>query len=52
LQKGFIRAEVMYYKDLLDAGSEAAVKQAGKFSLQGKDYIVRDGDIVHIRFNI
>lgn len=52
LQKGFIRAEVMYFQDLLDAGSEAAVKQAGKFSLQGKDYIVRDGDIVHIRFNI
>ncbi|MCU0480177.1 MAG: redox-regulated ATPase YchF [Anaerolineae bacterium] len=52
LQKGFIRAEVMYFQDLLDAGSEAAVKQAGKFSLQGKDYIVRDGDIVHIRFNV
>ncbi|MDX2077770.1 MAG: redox-regulated ATPase YchF [bacterium] len=52
LQKGFIRAEVMYFQDLLDAGSEAAVKQAGKFSLQGKDYVIRDGDIVHIRFNI
>lgn len=52
LQKGFIRAEVMYFQDLLDAGSEAAVKQAGKFSLQGKDYVVRDGDIVHIRFNV
>ncbi len=49
LQRGFIRAEVIYYQDLLDAGSEAAVKQVGKMSLQGKDYVVKDGDIVHIR---
>jgi len=49
LQKGFIRAEVMHYKDLLDAGSEAAVKQAGKMHLEGKEYVVKDGDIVHIR---
>ncbi|GAB4522403.1 MAG: redox-regulated ATPase YchF [Anaerolineae bacterium] len=51
LQRGFIRAEVIYYQDLLEAGSEAAVKQAGKMSLQGKEYVVRDGDIVHIRHN-
>lgn len=52
LQKGFIRAEVMQYQDLLDAGSEAEVKKQGKMQLQGKDYIVKDGDIVHIRFNV
>lgn len=52
LQKGFIRAEVMHYQDLLDAGSEAEVKKQGKMHLEGKDYIVKDGDIVHIRFNV
>ena len=52
LQKGFIRAEVMKYDDLLAAGSEAALKAAGKFRLEGKDYVVKDGDIVHIRFNV
>jgi hypothetical protein len=49
LQRGFIRAEVMTYDDLLAAGSEAAVKQVGKLRLEGKEYIVRDGDILHIR---
>jgi ribosome-binding ATPase len=49
LQKGFIRAEVMTYEDLMAAGSENAVKQAGKLRLEGKDYIVKDGDIMHIR---
>nr|PZN52170.1 MAG: redox-regulated ATPase YchF [Chloroflexota bacterium] len=49
LQKGFIRAEVMAYDDLIALGSEAAMKQAGKLRLEGKDYIVKDGDIVHIR---
>ncbi|NWF67857.1 MAG: redox-regulated ATPase YchF [Chloroflexi bacterium] len=49
LQKGFIRAEVMTYEDLITAGSEAAVKSSGKFRLEGKEYIVKDGDIVHIR---
>jgi len=52
LQKGFIRAEVMHYDDLIAAGSEAAMKQQGKLRLEGKDYIVKDGDIVHIRFNV
>jgi ribosome-binding ATPase len=52
LQKGFIRAEVMRYEDLIAAGSEAAVKQAGKMHLHGKEYIVKDGDIVHVRFNV
>ncbi len=49
LQKGFIRAEVMKYADLIAAGSEAALKSTGKLRLEGKDYIVQDGDIVHIR---
>ena len=49
LQKGFIRAEVMAYDDLLTLGSEAAMKQAGKMRLEGKEYIVQNGDIVHIR---
>ena len=52
LQKGFIRAEVMAYDDLIAAGSEAAMKATGKLRLEGKDYIVKDGDIVHIRFNV
>lgn len=52
LQKGFIRAEVMAYNDLIAAGSEAALKSAGKFRLEGKEYVVKDGDIVHIRFNV
>jgi ribosome-binding ATPase len=52
LQKGFIRAEVMAYDDLMAAGSETAVKSAGKMRLEGKEYIVKDGDIVHIRFNV
>lgn len=49
LQKGFIRAEVMTYDDLIAAGSEAALKSTGKFRLEGRDYVVKDGDIVHIR---
>ncbi|MDZ4768625.1 MAG: redox-regulated ATPase YchF [Chloroflexota bacterium] len=52
LQKGFIRAEVMAYDDLVAGGSEAALKATGKFRLEGKEYIVKDGDIVHIRFNV
>jgi ribosome-binding ATPase len=49
LQKGFIRAEVFHYNDLITLGGEAAVKQAGKFRLEGKEYIVKDGDIMHVR---
>jgi hypothetical protein len=52
LQKGFIRAEVMKYGDLIAAGSEDKVKAAGKFYLKGKDYVVDDGDILNIRFNV
>ena len=52
LQRGFIRAEVMKYEDFINYGSENAVKNAGKFHVEGKNYIVEDGDIVHIRFNV
>jgi ribosome-binding ATPase len=52
LQKGFIRAEVIAYDDLIAEGSEAAVKKVGKMHLEGKDYMVQDGDIMHVRFNI
>ncbi|MCU0498843.1 MAG: redox-regulated ATPase YchF [Anaerolineae bacterium] len=50
LQKGFIRAEVMAYEDLLNAGSEAALKSVGKMRLEGREYVVKDGDILNIRF--
>ncbi len=52
LERGFIRAEVMKYNDFIELGSEQAVKEAGKFKLEGKTYIVEDGDILHIRFNV
>ena len=52
LERGFIRAEVIKYPDLVALGSEAKVKEAGKAGLEGKDYKVADGDILHIRFNV
>jgi GTP-binding protein YchF len=52
LERGFIRAEVMKYDDFVTLGSEHACKEAGKFLIEGKNYIVGDGDILHIRFNI
>ena len=42
----------MAYEDFVDLGSEVAVKEAGKLSIEGKDYIVKDGDIMHFRFNV
>jgi ribosome-binding ATPase YchF (GTP1/OBG family) len=51
-EKGFIRAEVMKYNDFTNYGSEAAVKEAGKFKVEGKEYVVEDGDIMHFRFNV
>ena len=51
-EKGFIRAEVMKYEDFVNFGSEAAVKEAGKFNIEGKEYIVEDGDVMHFRFNV
>ena len=52
LERGFIRAEVMKYNDFIELGSEHKVKEAGKFHIEGKNYIVSDGDILHIRFNV
>ena len=52
LERGFIRAEVMKYDDFINLGSEVKVKEAGKFHVEGKTYIVEDGDILHIRFNV
>lgn len=51
-EKGFIRAEVMKYNDFTELGSEQAVKESGKFKVEGKEYIVQDGDIMHFRFNV
>lgn len=51
-EKGFIRAEVIKYEDYLQYGSEAAVREAGKLAVEGKEYIVQDGDIMHFRFNV
>ena len=50
-EKGFIRSEVISYSDFINLGSEQACKDAGKLSIEGKDYIVNDGDIMHFRFN-
>ena len=51
-EKGFIRAEVIKYDDFIALGSEAAVKEAGKMNVEGKEYVVQDGDIMHFRFNV
>lgn len=52
IARGFIRAEMYNWKDLLDAGSEAELKKTGKMRLEGKDYIMQDGDVMNVRFNI
>lgn len=52
LERGFIRAEVKRWEDFVELGSEHACKQAGKFHIEGKTYIVKDGDIFHVRFNV
>ena len=51
-EKGFIKAEVYHYDDLVEFGTESKVKEAGKFRIEGKEYEVKDGDIVHFRFNV
>ncbi len=51
-EKGFIRAEVIKYTDFVTHGSEAAVKEAGKMGVEGKEYVVMDGDVMHFRFNV
>lgn len=52
LERGFIRAEVFKYDDLIEDGSEAGLKKAGKIYVEGKDYVVQDGDILNIRFSV
>ena len=52
LERGFIRAEVMKYDDFISLGSEHACKEKGKLGVEGKNYVVQDGDILHIRFNV
>lgn len=51
-ERGFIRAEVIRYDDYVTLGSEAAVREAGKLSIEGKEYVVQDGDVMHFRFNV
>ena len=51
-EKGFIRAEVIHYADYVEHGSEQAVKEAGKMHVEGKEYVVQDGDVMHFRFNV
>ena len=51
-QKGFIKAEIVRYEDLMAAGSVAAARAAGKARIEGKDYVIRDGDVVEFRFNV
>ena len=51
-EKGFIRAEVIAYADFIQYGGEQEAKEAGKLRLEGKGYIVQDGDVIHFRFNV
>ena len=51
-QRGFIKAEVIKYNDLIKLGSEKAVKEAGLAKLEGKEYVVRDGDCIYFHFNV
>lgn len=52
MQRGFIRAEVVNYADLVQAGSMAAVRELGRMHVEGREYVVQDGDVIHIRFNV
>ena len=52
MERGFIRAEVMKYSDFVELGSENACREKGRFLVEGRDYVVKDGDILHIRFNV
>ncbi len=52
MERGFIRAEVIRFEDLVELGSEAAVKKAGLMKVVGKDYVLADGDVFHVRFNV
>jgi ribosome-binding ATPase YchF (GTP1/OBG family) len=52
MQKGFIRAEIIPYEKLVECGSETAAKEKGYYRLEGKDYVMQDGDVVNFRFNV
>lgn len=52
IERGFIRAEVVHYDDFVQYGSDAKCREAGKLRLEGKEYVVNDGDIIHFRFNV
>jgi ribosome-binding ATPase YchF (GTP1/OBG family) len=52
IERGFIRAEVTRFEDLIELGSEARCREHGKLKLEGKEYVVQDGDVVHFRFNV
>ena len=52
IQRGFIRAETVAYEDFMASGTMAKAKEKGKVRLEGKDYVVQDGDILHFRFNV
>ena len=52
IERGFIRAEIVSYDDLVECGSEAAAKEKGLYRLEGKEYVMKDGDIVNFRFNV
>ena len=51
-ERGFIKAEIYSYDDLIKFGTEQGVKENGRFRIEGKEYVVKDGDIVHFRFNV
>jgi GTP-binding protein YchF len=51
-ERGFIKAEVIWWEDLITLGSEAKCREAGKLAIEGRDYVVRDGDVIHFRFNV
>jgi ribosome-binding ATPase YchF (GTP1/OBG family) len=51
-EKGFIKAEVIAYQDFVQYGSEAACRENGKLRIEGKEYVVQDGDVMHFRFNV
>jgi hypothetical protein len=51
-ERGFIKAEVVRWEDMVKLGSEAACRQHAKLAMEGKDYVVRDGDVIHFKFNV
>ena len=51
-ERGFIRAEIIAYPDFVAHGGEQGAKEAGKLRVEGKDYVVQDGDVIHFRFNV